>query len=319
MLMNLLDSLQPPQLTTLINTGDGSQSSDAPLRLQPPWLGVTSRSNTVVFVDGNLSNLAAVRMALALTRPGRHDTVHLVMFVAAGVQVAPGHKRLARLQEHLGSHSQGLLRVEVLVRGVSSLLGAMKQYVAAVRAELVVIPSATLGRPGAQNVLGSVALAILKVMEVPVLLVTPRCSPAAETLLERRQLRMMVMADAWAMPLVEFAGDRILVPSRGDRLVLGQVFSSRTSTRRQIDHGRWHMAVFRDHLATKRSFTNVEDLIMDGIYNEVVLQTIIDSKISLLGVHLPQGVLAVPKGLITLLCSSQAAVLVMKRKMVPTA
>jgi hypothetical protein len=58
---------------------------------------------------------------------------------------------------------------------------------------------------------------------VPVIIVTPKAAKAVELLYTSHQLRMMLMVEGYAMPLLEYCCERILVGRRGDKLTLAQV------------------------------------------------------------------------------------------------
>ncbi len=86
----------------------------------------------------------------------------------------------------------------------------------------------------AENALGSIALAILKRLEVPMLVVTPKAAKAVDLLYGNHQLRLLLMVEGYSMPLLEYACERVLVGRRGDKLTLGQV-RSLSRRRRRVD------------------------------------------------------------------------------------
>ncbi|GAX85807.1 hypothetical protein CEUSTIGMA_g13222.t1 [Chlamydomonas eustigma] len=267
-------------------------------------------STTVVFVGGVMSSIPAIRLALALARPGK-DVVNLVTFVADDSQLVVGQIMLSKVMTHF-MHKSVEVRTDVVVRGGSSLLDSMQKYVELWAANLVIVPSIELANPKPEATLGSVALSIIRRLEVPALVVTPKAAKAMEVLHERQHLRLLLMVEGWSMPLLNYSCDRLLVAKRGDNLLLGQVYSSQTCTSQQKGNMRRHLSDFTT-IAHSRSVQRIQELLLDGLYHEAVSSAVEDYHINLVGIQLPPGPKALPKSLISLLSASKAGVLIMKQ------
>lgn len=145
--------------------------------------------------------------------------------LSAITHTLPIKPRLPPAPPHARTLPQVKVGVDIVVRGARSLMEAMTRFVSDWRVDLVVVPSTCLNRSSVHSgaILGSVALSILKRMEVPVLVATSKAGAAADVMFGRKRLRAMLLAEAWAMPMLDFMCERVLVQGRGDKLLLGQV------------------------------------------------------------------------------------------------
>lgn len=279
--------------------------------VQAPPPRSASLSTTVVFLDQALSSLPAVRLAVALARPTR-DAINLCTFVPDQSGIEGGKAMLMRIVERLGSTSVQI-RIDVVVRGAASLLDCMWNYAHAWKADMVVVTTRGLAKSDASAILGSVCLAIIKRLDVPVLIVTPKSAQSTNLMYDRRVLRMMSVVEGWSAPLLEFAVDRLVNSRRGDHLLLGQVCSSRITTKQQLFNMRRYMNDAKRFVDNKH-VERVQQVEMDGIFETVVEKAAQDYRVNLLGIQLPPASRALPKSLIQLICTCSSAILVYKQE-----
>ncbi|GAX76450.1 hypothetical protein CEUSTIGMA_g3895.t1 [Chlamydomonas eustigma] len=284
-----------------------------PLPPPPPPQDKPKGLSTAVFIYSIFNSLSAVRMAMGLSRAGR-DTVHLVTFVPNHASIESGKALLTHVLSRLPSSNTAVeVRLHAVVRESSSLLSSMQHYVAAYGIDLVIVPSLGLTKKS-ESKLGSAALAILKRMQVPVMILTPKAIRAVDAIMNssRPQLRVLAMVDSWSMPLTEFLRDKILHGRHHEKLTLGQVFSSRSTTMKKKQLMKDCMKASRQAILTTFE-GQIQELILDGpSYHEEVARAITDYSFSILAMKLPPGTKSVHKGITSLLSNVAAAVLIMK-------
>lgn len=60
-------------------------------------------------------------------------------------------------------------------------------------------------------------------VQCPVLMLSSKAAPAANTMYDKNALRMLMVVEGWTKPLLEYSCSRILQPRKGDKLILAQV------------------------------------------------------------------------------------------------
>jgi len=300
-LMKHLDTLRPPVMRNM--------------RVPQQPKGPRQGNTTVVFVDDSVVGLVAVKMALALARPGK-DAVHVVTFVAEPIQQEYGAELLGRLMEKISARPAVEIRTDVMVRGAGSLLDTMQQYLSSWGADLLVLASHKLAMANANTLIGSVAIAVLKRMQVPVLLVTPNAMKAVDQLIDRRQLRTMCMVEPWGMELLHYLCTRLHVRNRGDRLLLGQVYSTRTLTRQQLVSVKRVMSDF-SLAAEGHHVDSVQQVVMDGVFEEVVKAEADEQQVHVVAVQMHPHAKTVPKHVVNLIRKCRGGLLFVKQAPAP--
>ncbi|KAG2492163.1 hypothetical protein HYH03_009654 [Edaphochlamys debaryana] len=211
----------------------------------------------VVFVVSNNVSAAAVSMAASLARPGR-DVVTLAT-------VVPDAKLFKdRSEQLLSKHALAFEKqcvahysCEVVERGSYGLIDCMENFCVVHGATLVIMGSNSLtsaastssssstagsGSTAASliHIVGSVTLALMRRMPMPLILVT-RASHAASAAAvaaaekegRRRPLRLLAVLEGQAKGMVEYLAGKLCNTTGGDQLVLSYIRPSANLTRQQ--------------------------------------------------------------------------------------
>lgn len=71
--------------------------------------------------------------------------------------------------------------------------------------------------------IGHVQAPVPLLVQCPVLMLSSKAAPAANTMYDKNALRMLMVVEGWTKPLLEYSCSRILQPRKGDKLILAQV------------------------------------------------------------------------------------------------
>ena len=71
--------------------------------------------------------------------------------------------------------------------------------------------------------IGDVHAPVPLAVQCPVLMLSSKAAPAANTMYDKNALRMLMVVEGWTKPLLEYSCSRILQPRKGDKLILAQV------------------------------------------------------------------------------------------------
>jgi hypothetical protein len=256
--------------------------------------------------------MPAVYMALGLARPNV-DSVNLIMFVSNESAREFGKYCIQKVMDRI-PRSHVRVEMEVLIRGSRSLLESIQQYVIEHHVDLVVTSSGLVSThqhsPYHGAILGSVALAIFKRLEIPVLLVNPGSLQSASSFKDQKRVRLMMMVEPWAMSLLDYTMERLILPGRGDKLFLGQIFSQRSSTSQQRNA---YQCLMND-VSEIVGCNHIEhtEVFIDGYNYSALRQTVEEHAINLLALQLPPGSKSLSKDLLQLLGQVHCGVLLMK-------
>lgn len=227
----------------------------------PPDLADNPNSQRiVVFVVSNAVSGAAISMAASVARPGR-DTVTIVTIVADTVFKDRAAELLQKYTAAFAQANPGVQCFsEIKERGLCGLIECMELYLVGHGATLAVMGSNALtskassstGDVSSTYVVGSITLALLKRMPVPLLLVTrPPAVPNKEANQERggalsgsmgganlqdggrRPLRIMCVLDGQARGMVDYMAGKLFNQAAGDSMFLSYVKATSNMTRQQ--------------------------------------------------------------------------------------
>jgi len=109
--------------------------------------------------------------------------------------------------------------------------------------------------------------------------------------------------------MLSFLCTTLLDTARGDKLMLGQVMSSRNTTRQQAANYRRLLDSFH-HVAFSHQVPVAKAVVVDGAMEKVLCEAVDENGVGLLAIQLPAGTKSMPQQLLALLRSSRAATLI---------
>jgi len=257
---------------------------------------------TVVFLSSHPVSHMSLAAVAALSRPGR-DVVRLVTFVSDEAHRDRGQQLLSEYQDQVAG---ALLEMytDVVVRGPYGLLERMEMYLDEVQPKLLIMGSGQLTAPTANYAVGSVTVALLRRVSLPVLVVTAN-SRHIET--SKTKLRMLGIVDPLSRPMLNHMCTYLMDKGRSDLIMLGQVIPHHHLTQQQQITNRRVLescvaATATCGVSAHRTTT------LEGQFDRVLAQAVEGSQIAVVGV--PVARRQVPQHLISLMRSCKAAVLV---------
>ncbi|GLC37726.1 hypothetical protein PLESTM_000640800 [Pleodorina starrii] len=313
--------------------GDGNNHRQGlPSPTQPPPNPKVQR--ILVFLAANTISTAAVAMAATLAQPGR-DTVTLATVVSEVPGVRQhGEELLAKYSTEFKKLGGAHYTCEVVERGNCGLIDCMEEFSSRHGATLVVmgsdsltskanmsVPTASATSPASLHIIGSVTLALLRRLPMPLLLVT-RASATAVTAAatagsveqvggiggggRRRTLRCLAVLEGHAAGMVDYLASRLCDGRAGDQLYLSYIRTSTLMTRQQLDNIRALISRFT-HQAAAHNMRPAKTLILDGPADRALATAVADHGLDLLAVPaVPLGHQVPPAVLATMRAASTA-------------